>query len=228
MIYTNIHKGIFLSRPNRFIAEVEINGKIEKCHVKNTGRCKELLIPGTTVFINKVDNPNRSTSYDLIAVYKGNRLINMDSHAPNIAFGKYLRQGKFIDDVSIIKSETKYRASRFDFYIEAAASKAFIEVKGVTLEENNTAMFPDAPTERGIKHLNELTACIADGYDAYVVFVIQMDKVAYFTPNYKTHAAFGEALSKAVSMGVKTVAFSCVVKPNEMTIDKPIPVKLFR
>ena len=227
MIYNNICKGIFKSRPNRFIAEVEIDGKIEVCHVKNTGRCKELLIPGTVIYANYVENPSRTTKYDLIAVEKGDLLINMDSYAPNVAFGEYLRQGKFLENITLIKPEAKYGASRFDFYIETTNSKAFIEVKGVTLEENGIAMFPDAPTERGIKHLNELATCIADGYDAYVVFVIQMKGVAYFTPNYKTHAAFGEILGKVMKMGVKAMAFDCIVSAEQMTISQQIPVELF-
>jgi len=226
MTYDNVHKGIFKSRPNRFIAEVEINGKIEVCHVKNTGRCKELLVPCATVYANYADSPSRATKYDLIAVEKGDLLINMDSYAPNIAFGEYLRQGKFFENVTLIKPEAKYGTSRFDFYVETANSKSFIEVKGVTLEENGVAMFPDAPTERGIKHLNELAACIADGYDAYVVFVVQMKDIRHFTPNYKTHAAFGEALRKVMSMGVNAMAFDCEVTAEKMVVSERIPIKL--
>jgi len=226
MIYNNIYKGTFKSRPNRFIAEVEIDGKIEVCHVKNTGRCKELLIPGVAVYANYVDSPSRATKYDLVAVEKGDLLINMDSYAPNVAFGEYLRQGKFLENITLIKPEAKYGASRFDFYIETKDSKAFIEVKGVTLEENGIAMFPDAPTERGIKHLNELATCIADGYDAYVIFVIQMKGVTYFTPNYKTHAAFGEILGKVMSKGVNAMAFDCTVSAEKMAINQQIPIKL--
>ena len=240
MTYDNIHIGIFHSRPNRFIAEVEIDGKIEICHVKNTGRCKELLVSGATVYVNKADNPNRSTKYDLIAVEKAvgdsygkavgkinkHLLINMDSYAPNIAFSEYIRQGNFIENTTLVKSEAKYGASRFDFYVETAETKIFIEVKGVTLEENRIAMFPDAPTERGIKHLNELAACIAAGYNAYVIFVVQMEGISHFTPNYKTHAAFGETLSKVMEMGVKALAFDCKVTPDSMVINKQIPIKL--
>jgi len=225
MVYNDIRKGIFISRPNRFIAEVEIDGKVEICHVKNTGRCRELLIPGAVVYANHVDSPKRSTAYDLVAVYKGDMLVNIDSYAPNLAFGEYLRQRKFIDGITHVKSEAKYGGSRFDFYAETAASKAFIEVKGVTLEENGVAMFPDAPTERGIKHLNELAACVADGYDAYVVFVVQMKGISRFTPNYKTHQAFGDTLAKVAQAGVNIMAFDCMVKPSEMIIDAPIPVK---
>jgi len=226
MTYNNIHEGIFISRHNRFIAEVEVNGNIEICHVKNTGRCKELLIPGTKVYVNAADNPSRTTKFDLVAVYKGDTLINMDSQAPNRAFGEYLRQGKFLDIgvPQVVKAEAKYRASRFDFYIETAARKAFIEVKGVTLEKNGIAMFPDAPTERGIKHLNELATCISNGYDAYVVFVIQMKGISHFTPNYKTHAAFGETLAKVVDIGVKAVAYDCNITPNSMYIGTTVPI----
>jgi len=226
MVYNNIRKGIFLSRHNRFIAEVEIDGKVEICHVKNTGRCRELLIPGVTVYVDYVDNPSRSTAYDLIAVYKGDTLINMDSYAPNRAFGEYLRQGKLFDDVTFVKAESKYGGSRFDFYVETAKSKAFIEVKGVTLEENGVAMFPDAPTERGVKHLNELASCIADGYDTYVVFVIQMKGISHFTPNYKTHQAFGDTLAKVTEAGVKVLAFDCIVKPDGMIIDEAVAIRL--
>jgi len=226
MIYNDIHKGVFINRPNRFIAEVEINGKVEICHVKNTGRCRELLIPGAMVYVNYADNPKRSTAYDLVAVYKNDVLVNIDSYASNLAFGEYLRQGKFLDDVTYVKAEAKYGGSRFDFYAETAVSKAFIEVKGVTLEENGVAMFPDAPTERGVKHLNELAVCIADGYDAYAVFVIQMKGVSHFTPNFKTHQAFGDTLAKVADAGVNVLAFDCVVKPDEMVIGSPIPIKL--
>ena len=226
MTYANIQKGIFLCRPNRFIAEVEINDKTEICHVKNTGRCKELLMPGVTVYVDYVNSPSRSTAYDLIAVYKGDTLVNIDSQAPNRAFGEYLRQGRLFADVTHVKAESKYGGSRFDFYVETATSKAFIEVKSVTLEENDIAMFPDAPTERGIKHLNELAACIADGYEAYAVFVIQMKGVSHFTPNYKTHQAFGDTLAKVADTGVKILAFDCVVKPDGMVIGNPIPIKL--
>jgi len=226
MVYNNIREGIFRSHPNRFIAEVEIDGKVEVCHVKNTGRYRELLIPGIKVYVDYVDSPSRSTAYDLIAVYKGDVLINIDSYAPNRAFGEYLRQGKFIDGIASVKAEAKYGGSRFDFYVETSDAKAFIEVKGVTLEENHVAMFPDAPTERGVKHLNELATCIADGYDAYVVFVIQMKGISHFTPNYKTHQAFGDTLAKVMKDGVKALAFDCVVKPHEMVIGEPIPIKL--
>jgi len=226
ILYKDIRKGIFISRPNRFIAEVEIDGKKEICHVKNTGRCRELLTPGVTVYANYADNPARTTAYDLIAVYKGDILVNIYSCAPNLVFGEYVRQGKFFDDVTYVKSEAKYGSSRFDFYVETAASKAFVEVKGVTLEENGVAMFPDAPTEHGIKHLNELATCIAEGYDAYVVFVIQMKGVTSFTPNNKIHQAFGDTLAEATQAGVNVFAYDCIITPDSMVIDAPIPVPL--
>ena len=228
MVYNNVRKGILRSRPNRFVAEVEIDGAVEFCHVRNTGRCKELLVSGRAVYASKADNPNRSTKYDLIAVHKGGLLINMDSQAPNIAFGEYLRNGNFLEigNANRVKAEAKYEASRFDFYAETDKAKAFIEVKGVTLEENGIAMFPDAPTERGIRHLNELASCISDGYDAYVVFVIQMEGVSRFTPNFKTHAAFGETLSKVMDLGVKALAYDCKVTPDSMSIARLIQITL--
>ena len=250
MVYSKVREGIFRSRPNRFVAEVELDGAselfaskktspsgnpdlsfgltVEKCHVKNTGRCKELLVDGAKVYVSKADNPNRSTKYDLIAVHKGGLLINMDSQAPNTAFGEYLRNGKFLEigRVSQVKAEAKYGASRFDFYAETDKTKAFIEVKGVTLEENGIAMFPDAPTERGIKHLNELAACIKDGFRAYVVFVMQMEGISRFTPNYKTHAAFGVTLAKVMGLGVKAFAFDCKVTPESMEINRQVQIVL--
>jgi sugar fermentation stimulation protein A len=226
MIYDNIHDGVFLRRPNRFIAEVEIDGSIEVCHVKNTGRCKELLVPGAKVYVNQSYNPKRSTKYDLISVWKGDRLINIDSQAPNYVFGEYLRQGSFIQDIIFVKSEAKFGGSRFDFYFEAGERKGFIEVKGVTLEENNIAMFPDAPTERGVRHLNELAQCIKKGYETYVVFVVQMQGVKLFTPNNKTHQEFGDALAAAMNAGVNSAAFDCVITEKSMEINNPVPIKI--
>jgi sugar fermentation stimulation protein A len=226
MIYNNIRGGTFLSRPNRFIAEVAIGGQTEICHVKNTGRCKELLIPGARVYVNRPDNPNRATKYDLVSVFKGERLINMDSQAPNKVFLEYLRSGRYIDGITRVQTEAIYGGSRFDFYVEAGQRKIFIEVKGVTLEENGVALFPDAPTLRGVKHLKELTACIGDGYEAQAVFVIQMRGVRYFTPNDKTHPTFGAALSAAAAAGVKVVALDCEVSENGMGIRDFVPVSL--
>jgi len=226
MTYTNIREGIFKSRPNRFIAHVEIDGEIEICHVKNTGRCKELLIPDAAVFLSESNNPKRTTRYDLIAVKKDDGLINIDSQAPNKVFMEYLQSGSYIPDITRIKPEAKYGNSRFDFFVEAGERKIFIEVKGVTLVECGVALFPDAPTERGVKHLQELTQCLADGYEAHVVFVIQISGVDYFTPNRKLHPAFATALSAAESAGVKISAFDCKVTRDSLTIRNPVPVKV--
>lgn len=226
MIYTNTILGVFISRPNRFIAHVDVGIETVVAHVKNTGRCKELLIPGAKVILQKSDNPERKTGYDLIAVYKGERLINIDSQAPNKVFLEHLQSGRYMKDITLIKPETKYGSSRFDFYIEAGESKGFIEVKGVTLEEDGVVMFPDAPTERGLKHLKELTQCMRDGYEAHVVFVVQMSDVHYFMPNNKTHQAFGAALAAAEKAGVKVNALDCIVTESSLIIDKSVPVNL--
>jgi len=226
MIYDNICIGIFLARPNRFITHIKVDGKIEIAHVKNTGRCKELLIPGAKVILHKSGNPNRSTQYDLITVWKSDRLVNIDSQAPNKVFLELLQSGQYIDGITHIKPEAKYGGSRFDFYVEAGERKIFIEVKGVTLEDDGVVLFPDAPTERGVKHLNELAQCVQDGYEAQVVFVIQMSNVRHFTPNNKMHPAFGEALNAADRTGVKVAALDCVVTENSMVIGKPVPVML--
>lgn len=217
MKYTGIRKAIFISRPNRFIANIEIDGQKEVCHVKNTGRCKELLLAGSKVFVQEVRNDNRKTKYDLIGVYKGERLINIDSQAPNKVFHEWVSGCDFFKDIRLIKPECKYNGSRFDFYMETGNRKILVEVKGVTLEEDGVAMFPDAPTERGVKHLNELRQSLADGYEAYLFFIIQMKGVRYFTPNNKTHPAFGEALSKAARQGVKVVALDCEVTADSIT-----------
>ena len=195
MKYDNIREGRFITRLNRFVATVEIGGKEELCHVKNTGRCKELLLPSAVVFLQESSKATRKTRYDLISVYKGQRLINIDSQAPNKVAAEYLPE--IIPDIKLLKREVKFNNSRFDFYLETAAERIFVEVKGVTLEEEGVAMFPDAPTERGIKHLQELGLCIQEGYKAAVLFVIQMKGVKDFTPNYQTHRAFGQALQQA-------------------------------
>jgi len=226
LTYNNIHEGIFRSRPNRFIAHVEIDGRIEPCHVKNTGRCKGLLVPGTKVYLNQSDNPNRTTKYDLVTVHKGDILINMDSQAPNRVFNEYLQTGKYLNNITFIKPELKYGNSRFDFYVETTERKIFIEVKGVTLEYDGVAMFPDAPTERGVKHLNALVKSIQDGYEAHVVFIIKMQGINYFTPNYEIHQAFGEALVNAHNAGVKINALGCNVTPSSLTIVYSVPIKL--
>ncbi|MDR2719774.1 MAG: DNA/RNA nuclease SfsA [Nitrososphaerota archaeon] len=226
MLYTNIHEGIFVFRPNRFIAQIKIDDTVVIAHVKNTGRCKELLVSGANVILQKSDNPKRKTMYDLIAVWKNKRLINIDSQVPNKVFLEYLQSGQYLDGVTCIRPEVKYGSSRFDFYVEVGVRKIFLEVKGVTLEENGVVMFPDAPTERGVKHLNELIMCTKEGYEAHVVFVVQMSNVRYFTPNNKTHPAFGEALFVAKNAGVNIIALDCVVTKNTLEIGNSVPVKL--
>jgi sugar fermentation stimulation protein A len=226
MEYKNIREGIFISRPNRFIANIEIDGEGEICHVKNTGRCKELLIPGSKIYVQEANNKHRKTKYDLISVYKGDRLVNIDSQVPNKVFYDWLLTSNFFKEVVSIKPESKYRNSRFDFYIETAAKRIYLEVKGVTLEENGIALFPDAPTERGIKHIIELCQCIKDGYEAYMVFIIQMKDVLYFTPNIKTHKAFGEALKTANQAGVNIFALDCEVTKNSITAKDFVDVLL--
>ena len=226
MIYDNITEGVFSARPNRFIAEVEISGETTVCHVKNTGRCRELLIPGAKVYLNRSNNPRRATRYDLVAVYKDERLVNIDSQAPNKAFLEYLKAGQYLSGLSLIKPEAKFGTSRFDFYVEAERRRIYIEVKGVTLEEEGAALFPDAPTLRGVRHLRELRDCLGLGYEAHVVFVIQMGGAKYFTPNDNTHPEFGETLRDAAEAGVRVSALDCRVTPAGMEIDGDVPVKL--
>jgi len=218
MQYENILKGKFILRPNRFIAHIEINGEIEICHVKNTGRCKELLIPGVTVFVQESDNPNRKTKFSLIGVIKGNRIINMDSQVPNKVVHEWILKGNLFTDITLIKPETTYNKSRFDFYIETKNKKVFIEVKGVTLEDKGIVRFPDAPTERGVKHVRELCDCIKDGYEAYIIFVIQMKDVIHFEPNSETHKEFAEVLKEAKKQGVHIIAVECEVNENSIDI----------
>lgn len=224
MEYNNIVKGRFIDRPNRFIANCEINGKTEVCHVKNTGRCKELLVQGTTVYLQKSDNPNRKTQYDLIAVQKGERLINMDSQIVNSVALEYVP--RLFDKIKFIKPEYTYGNSRFDIYIETETDKIFVEVKGVTLESGGVTAFPDAPTVRGVKHLKELQKAVKEGYKAFVLFVIQMNDVKYFEPNRKTHPEFADELKKAAENGVNLLAFDCKVTPHSIEIDKRVPIKL--
>lgn len=226
MIYDNILPAVFISRPNRFIAEIEVEGKREICHVKNTGRCKELLTDKAKIYVQKSDDPSRKTKYDLISVYKEQELINMDSQAPNKVFGEWVSDGNFIKNISLLKPECKYKNSRFDFYIETDGRKIFAEIKGVTLEENGIVMFPDAPTERGVKHIKELCQCVDDGYEAYIFFIVQMKNCEFFTPNSKTHQEFADALIEAKRKGVNIKALNCIVKPDELKIDKPIEIRL--
>ncbi len=226
MKYEDIWEGRFESRPNRFIAYVDIAGKSEKVHVKNTGRCRELLTDHVEVYLDKSPKVERSTAYDLVAVKKGDRIINMDSQAPNKAVEEWLRSGGLFPNATLIKPEKTYGNSRFDFYVETPEEKIFIEVKGVTLEDDDVVLFPDAPSERAVKHVQELSHAIKDGYKAYILFVIQMEKVKYFTPNVETHPAFAEALIKARQAGVQILAYDCRVTKDTMEIDSPVPVKL--
>ena len=228
--YKKVKKGAFIERPNRFIAKVLVDGYEEIVHVKNTGRCKELLVKDATVYLSVSDNPSRKTKYDLIGVEKvtdKNILkVNMDSQIPNDVVAEWLRNCDLFSQKAIIKREVFYNKSRFDFYIEDDNRRVFLEVKGVTLENNSVASFPDAPTERGIKHINELLDCLNEGYEAYIFFVIQMKNIDYFTPNYETHPEFGEALKKAKNKGVKILAYDCIVTEDSIIIDKEIKVKL--
>ena len=227
MKYERIVDGKFIERPNRFIAYVEIAGKKETVHVKNTGRCAELLQPGATVYLQKSDNPERKTQWDLIGVKKGKRMINMDSQIPNKVVEEWIRKGNLFPNATLIKPETTYGQSRFDLYVEEGERKIFVEVKGVTLENDGVVKFPDAPTERGIKHLNELGAAVKDGYEAYVFFVIQMKGVKYFTPNRRTHAAFAETLRNAKEQGVNILAYDCKVTKDSIELANEVPV-IFR
>ena len=228
MIYRNIHKGIFISRPNRFIANVEIEGEEKICHVKNTGRCKELLVPGATVYLEKSDNPNRKTLYDVVAVEKGEKLINMDSQAPNKAVGEWLNTAHPFGENMQVYPEKTFGNSRFDFCIKSCDCERiiYLEVKGCTLEENGVVKFPDAPTERGVKHINELVKCAEAGNEAYILILVQMENVEYFTPNYKTHREFGEALKNAQNSGVKILCYDCKVTPESMQVNKPVKIIL--
>lgn len=250
MKYRKVIPAAFVSRPNRFMAKVRIgsaDAPLETVHVKNTGRCKELLVPGCRVYLAESDNTARKTKYDLVAVEKnaawlagsgepsgstetghGTLLINMDSQAPNDAAEEWLNAGGdgLFSESAIVRREVTFGSSRFDFYIEDGNRKAFLEVKGCTLEEGGIACFPDAPTERGVKHVEELEKALADGYEAYLLIVIQMKPMKEFRPNDETHKAFGDALRHAAKTGVKILAYDCLVMPDSMTIDAPVPVKL--
>lgn len=226
MKYHSVEKAIFLERPNRFIAYVELNGKRETVHVKNTGRCAELLKEHAAVYLEKSEKQDRKTAYDLIAVEKNGRLINMDSQAPNRAVEEWLLTKQLFPDLTFLRPESVYGSSRFDFYLEAGDKKVFIEVKGVTLEQENVVQFPDAPSDRALKHVEELIAAKQEGYEVYVIFVVQMQDVAYFTPNRKTQQAFAEALLRAKQAGVHIVAYDCLVEPDGMVINKPVRVVL--
>ena len=226
MKYHNIVNGKFECRPNRFIAYVTINGHREKVHVKNTGRCRDLLKEQAEVYLEKSNNGERSTGYDLVAVKKNERIVNMDSQAPNKAVAEWLQDAGIFQDVTLIKPEIVYGNSRFDFYIEAKDRKIFMEVKGVTLEDDGVVLFPDAPSKRAVKHVYELIEAVKNGYDAYIMFVIQMKDVKYFMPNRFTHPEFADALLTAKKAGVQIIAYDCNVTKEEMCVNNPVPVKL--
>ena len=231
IIYENMIEAIFIKRPNRFIAHCMLGGEEVISHVKNTGRCKELLIEGATVYLQSNDDPKRKTKYSLICVQKGYRLINMDSQVPNKMVFEALNNGTITlpgvkGELIHLKAEQTYKQSRFDFYFETETQKGFIEVKGVTLEEDGIALFPDAPTERGLKHIYELIEAKEEGYLAYVIFVIQMKDVAYFVPNIKTHKEFGDGLVAAKSHGVEILAYDSIVTKESIGINKEVACKI--
>ena len=226
MQYGKILPARFLSRPNRFVARVEAEGEELVCHVKNTGRCWELLVPGATVWLEESPNPSRKTKFDLIAVEKGDRLINMDAQAPNKVFGEWAAAGGFREGLTLLRPETTYGSSWFDFYWESSKSRGFVEVKGATLEEDGVVRFPDAPTLRGVKHLDELVKAHKSGYEAAVCFVIQMEDVRWFAPNDVTHPEFGQALRRAAQAGVEILAMDCAVTPQSLTMGKSVPIRL--
>ena len=225
MRYEKMVPGIFLHRPNRFIAHISIQGQEQICHVKNTGRCRELLQPGCRVWCLDALSPTRKTRYDLIAVEKGQRLINMDSQAPNAAVKEWLLSGG-LGQLSRLKAESTFGTSRFDFSFEKDGKPCFLEVKGVTLENDGVCAFPDAPTARGTKHLRELAALAEEGYGCYVLFVIQMEDVKYLIPNEATDPAFAQALREAKAAGVQILAMDCKVTPEEMVLSQPVEVRL--
>ena len=226
MKYNKIVKAEFIERPNRFVAKVRLDGEEIFCHVKNTGRCRELLCSGAEIYLEDSENPQRKYRYSLVTVRKGERLVNMDSQAPNKVVGEWLKNGGLFNNITLLKPESRYGSSRFDFYCEYEDKKAYIEVKGVTLENDNIVSFPDAPTERGARHVSELAECIKEGYEAYIIFVIQMKDVLYFTPNESHDPTFAAALKKAEGEGVKVIAVDCLVSEEEMQIKNFVQVKL--
>lgn len=233
MRYENIRKGSFVKRPNRFLALAEIEGKMEVCHVKNTGRLGELLIPGAEIYLEEhPEQAKRKTRFSLIGVKKDGQILNIDSQAPNKAVYEWIKAGGLIQGVTLLRPEYRYLHSRFDFYAETenaeTKKKILIEVKGVTLEERGIAMFPDAPTERGVRHIMELTECLEQGYEAFLVFVIQLTGVKWLEPNDRTQPAFGEALRAAAGRGVHILAVDCTVTPEELWVKDYIPVRLFK
>jgi len=224
MIYERMREAVFEERPNRFIAHIRLDGERRVCHVKNTGRCRELLLPGVRVLVQENGHARRKTGWDLIAVWKGRRLINIDAAAPNQVFAEWAAERW--PGLTLLKPETTFGDSRFDFYLEAAGRPAFVEVKGVTLEEDGVARFPDAPTERGVKHLKGLAECRRQGYGAYAVFIVQMRGVRYFEANWDTHREFGLALQAAAAAGVRVLALDCAVTERSIRAEDEVEVRL--
>ena len=226
MQYENVIPGRFVARPNRFIAHVETAEGLRICHVKNTGRCRELLVPGATVYLEPGKTPGRRTAFDLIAVEKGDRLINMDAQAPNRVFEEWAAAGGFSPAVTAVRREVRWGDSRLDFCLETPRGPHLVEVKGVTLEDDGAARFPDAPTERGVKHIRELARAVGEGLDATLFFVVQIEDIHSVSPNDETHPAFGEALRFAASQGMNVQAYDCLVTPDSISIRRPVPVIL--
>lgn len=230
MKYNKTVEAVFLSRPNRFIAEILVDGEKRIAHVKNTGRCRELLKQGVSVILECSDNPKRSTAYDLVAVWKdrkeGKTLINIDSMMPNKAVGEWLVSSGAFGESPHIRAEYTYKDSRFDFYLEQGSRRILLEVKGVTLEDEGTVMFPDAPTQRGVKHIEGLMDALEDGFECYIMFVVQMKGASLFRPNERMHPEFAEALRLAKARGVNVICYDCIVKTDEMTVDSPVPIAL--
>ena len=225
MKYQTVREARFIARPNRFVAHCELDGETVVCHVKNTGRCRELLQPGATVWLAAGENPDRKTAWDLVAVQKGDLLINMDSAAPNAVFREYAQAGKFLPGAAV-RPEFKFGNSRLDFCLTAEGTRTLVEVKGCTLEEDGVCRFPDAPTDRGRKHLLELAQAARDGESCAVVFVVQMDRARYFTANDRTDPKFADALREAAAAGVQVLAYTCRVTPDSLEIEKPLEVRL--
>ncbi len=226
MNYLDTTQAVFVDRPNRFIANILLDGRPEGCHVKNTGRCGELFLPGSKVIVQERAHSGRKTKFDLIAVYKGARLVNVDSQAPNRVFAQWLQTGGLFEHLTLLRPELRFGRSRLDFYIEGDNRRVFAEIKGVTLEDGGIARFPDAPTQRGIRHLSELTACVEAGFEALAVFIVQMKGVRCFEPNRAVHPDFGDALKKAEAAGVGVLAFDCTVSENSIDIADPVAVRI--
>ena len=226
MQYSDIHKAVFLERPNRFIAHCTVDGMLETVHVKNTGRCRELLVPGATVYLEKSSNPNRKTAYDLVTVETPFGLVNMDAAAPNQVAGELLRAGAILSSPTLVRPEVRFGASRLDFYAENDQQRLFVEVKGVTLRQGAWAVFPDAPTVRGTKHMGELVQAVAQGYRAMALLIVHMGGCTAFRPNRETDPAFCRALRDARAAGVEVRAVDCRVTPNTVTANRELPVDL--